>query len=315
LQLTHIVIDRLMGRGKKMDLENITNQDHKEKVVSKPSIFDFTDYSDFLNSYVQAYGKYSHGPYNLKNWALRLGYKSPSSLAMVLGKQRLPTWRMILSFSEDFKLSKQEKKYFELLVEIEKKKKSGADVSVLIKEACKLSGSREYQKINLDQFSVISDWYCYVIKRLVSNRFFVYDLDWIFRALRKKVTKPQIKTAIENLKNVGLLAEDVEKGLVDQKMKIHTGDQIPSAAIRNHHRGMINGALDALEEQTVDERLFQTLTLNINKKERLDEAFDDIRQFINDFNDKYSNEASGDSVYQLNAQLFEHTRKLEEINQ
>ena len=298
-----------------MNLENITNQNHKKKVVSKPSIFDFTDYSDFLNSYVQAYGKYSHGPYNLKNWALRLGYKSPSSLAMVLGKQRLPTWRMIISFSEDFQLTKPEKKYFELLVEIERKKNSGADVSELIKEANKLSGSREYQKINLDQFSVVSDWYCYVIKRLVSNRHFVYDLEWIYRVLRRKISKSQIKVAIDNLKNVGLVKEDPISGLSDEKMKVHTGDQVPSAAIRNHHRGMIAGALDALEEQDVDERIFQSLTLNLNKKERLGEAFEDIRQFINDFNEKYSDEASGDAVYQLNTQLFEHTRNLDQLEQ
>jgi len=81
-----------------MNFENVTNQMNLKKEASKPSIFDFTDYSDFLNSYVQSYGKYSHGPYNLKNWAQRLGYKSPSSLAMVLNKQRLPTLRMVGSF-------------------------------------------------------------------------------------------------------------------------------------------------------------------------------------------------------------------------
>jgi uncharacterized protein (TIGR02147 family) len=262
-----------------------------------------------------AYGKYSHGPYNLKNWALRLGYKSPSSLAMVLNKQRLPTWRMVDSFAQDFELSGGEKKYFELLVEIERKKKNGADVSALMKEASKLSGSREYQKINLDHFSVVSDWYCYVIKRLVSNRFFVNDLDWIFRALRRKVSKAQIKTAIDSLKSIELLAEHPVKGLVDQKMKAHTGDQVPSVAIKNHHRGMINGALDALDEQDVNNRIFQTLTLNLNKKERLSEAFEDIRQFVNEFNDKYSDEATGDAVYQLNMQFFEHTRDLDKINE
>jgi uncharacterized protein (TIGR02147 family) len=234
---------------------------------------------------------------------------------MVLNKQRLPTLRMVGSFCDDFHLTKSEKKYFELLVEIERKKKRGSDVSGLIKEACKLSGSREYQKINLDQFSVVSDWYCYVIKRLVSNRFFANDLEWIYRSLRRKVSKPQIKAAIDNLINVGMLTSDPEKGLIDKKMKTHTGDQVPSAAIKNHHRGMLSGALDALEEQGLDNRVFQSLTLNINKKENLNNAAEDIKQFINEFNEKYSDEVSGDAVYQLNAQLFEHTLNLDKRDQ
>lgn len=276
-----------------------------------PSIFQFSDYGDFLNAYVTLYGKYSHGPYNLKNWAKRLGYKSPSSLTMVLNKQRLPPTRMIHRLAEDFGLSATETKYFELLVEIEKLAKAGKDYSAPLKEAHKLAKKKNYQKINLDEFSIVSDWYCFVIKRLVTCKQFVNDIDWIFRALRKKVSKAQIKDALDKLLATGLL-ESRDGKLVDVRKKLHTGDQRAAVAIKKHHRGMIIHSLDAIEEQSVDERMFQGLTLNMNKKEKLSEAFEDIREFISEFNSKYSNEDNSDSVYQLNIQLFEHTKEVEQ---
>ncbi|MCF8059541.1 MAG: DUF4423 domain-containing protein [Bacteriovoracaceae bacterium] len=290
---------------------SFTNLSQGREPKAKPRLFDFTDYVDFLNAYVGAYGKYSHGPYNLKNWANRLGYRSPSSLAMVLNKQRLPTWKMMVSFSEDFKFSKGERKYFELLVEIERKKQSGLDISELMVEASQLSGMSEVQQINYDQFSVVSDWYCYAIKSLVSNKKFVYDLDWIFKALRRKISKAQIKNAIQNLKNIGLLLDDPVKGIKENPVKTHTGNQVPSAAIKNHHRGMLVQAAQALDEQDVNNRMFQGLTLNINKEEDLKDAFSDITNFVSEFNEKYRNDVTGNAVYQLNMQLFEHTKDLE----
>lgn len=288
--------------------ETSENNETKSRALS---IFQFDDYSDFLNSYVNLFGKYTHGPYNLTNWSKRLGYRSPSSLTMVLNKQRLPPVRMVNRLAEDFKLSASETKYFLLLVEIEKLKLKGKDFSPQLRQAHEISKKKKYQKINLDQFSIVSDWYCFVIKRLVTCKNYIQDLDWIHRALRKKVSKPQIKDALERLSSVGLI-EEVNDRYIDPKKKLHTGDQVATAAIKNHHRGMIGQALEALEEQSVDNRMFQGLTLNMNKREDLNAAFNEVREFITEFNAKYSNESDSDSVYQLNIQLFEHTKELEQ---
>ncbi len=282
-----------------------------EEITSDLSIFQFDDYSEFLHSYVNLYGKYTHGPYNLSNWSKRLGYKSPSSLTMVLNKQRIPPVRMVHRLAEDFKLTPSETKYFLLLVEIERLKSKGKDYSEQLRMAHSISKKKKYIKINLDQFSIVSDWYCFVIKRLVTCKNYIQDIDWIHRSLRKKVSKPQIKDALERLQSVGLI-EEVNGRYIDPKKKLHTGDQVAAVAIKNHHRGMIGQALEALQEQDVDNRMIQGLTLNMNKRENLKEAFEDIREFISEFNAKYSNESDSDSVYQLNIQLFEHTKDVEQ---
>lgn len=288
----------------------VTKSDKVEK-SEELSIFHFDDYAEFLSSYVNIYGKYTHGPYNLTNWSKRLGYKSPSSLTMVLNKQRIPPVRMIHRLAKDFKLTENETKYFELLVEIEKLKQKGKDFSSQLREAHALYAKKKYQKIDLDEFSIISDWYCYVVKRLLSCKTYIQDLDWMHKKLRKKVSKPQIKDALDRLESVGLIKKENER-YVDSRMKIHTGNQVAAAAIRNHHRGMIGQALDALEEQGVDNRIFQGLTMNMDKESDLKDAFNEITEFINNFNAKYSNENQGDSVYQLNIQFFEHSKEIQQ---
>lgn len=281
----------------------------------KVNIFEHSDYSDYLNSYVNRYGRYSHGPFNLKNWANRLGYRSASSLTMILNKTRLPTYKMINAFSEDFKLNRSERRYFELLIELERRKTSGQPIHELLNEIKRISGFSEYQKIDVDKFTVVSDWYCYVIKRLVSLKSFKLDIEWIFNKLRKKVPRKEIKTAIESLEKVGMISFDSQKGFYDHEPKTHTGNDIPSSAIRHHHRGMIERSLEALEEQTIEERFFQSLTLCFDKERDLAPAFEEIQKFVNQFNRKFSKDGAGKSVYQMNIQFFDHTSEEEGIKQ
>ena len=285
----------------------ITTTEGMLETKEKVNIFEFSDYADYLNRYVNRYGRYSHGPFNLKNWANRLGYRSASSLTMILNKTRLPTFKMMNAFAEDFKLNSSERNYFELLVELERRKASGEQLYELINEIKRISGFSEYQKIDIAKFSVISDWYCYVIKRLVSLQDFKLDVEWIFSKLRKKVARKDIKSAIESLEKVGMLTFDSQKGFYDDDPKTHTGNDIPSSAIRHHHKGMIERSLEALEEQTIDERLFQGLTLCIDKERDLNLAFEEIQKFINQFNRKFSKDGVGKSVYQLNVAFFDHT--------
>ena len=50
-------------------------------------------------------------PIALKTWALRLGYKSPRSLGMLLEGKRLPSATMLELLAKDFGLTDLEKRY------------------------------------------------------------------------------------------------------------------------------------------------------------------------------------------------------------
>lgn len=271
----------------------------------KVTIFDFKDYREFLISAGLPDGMYSHTVNNLQNWAKRLGYKSPSSLTMVLKGQRFPSQDMARALTKDLKLNKKEEKYFKLLIQLEKSIAQDKDHAQVLDELNKITKTENSFKISLTEFNMISDWYHIVIKQLIATNDFLYDINWIHRRLRKHVSPNQIRNSIKDLIELGLVEETKDGSLKVVKQGFITTNDIPSNAIRNHHSGMITQALKSINEQDVNERQLSGNTLKI-KKENLPEAKTAIFEFLKEFNSKFGTDESSD-LYQLNIQLFSHT--------
>jgi len=282
----------------------------KVKSKTKISVFDFRDFKDYLNAVGFPDGNYNHQSNTLTKWAKRLGYRSPSSLTMVLNGQRLPSQEMVRTLIDDLKLQGKEKEYFELLVELgrlQKRKKSSDSV---LSRLNKLNNKTEYFQIDMSQFNTISKWYYLVIKQLVSAPDFIEDIDWIVKKLRRKVTAAQVKKALTDLETLGFIKR-LDGKIIKSEQATVTSNDIPSSAIKEHHTGMMQMAAEALYEQPIEKRQISSLTFKMNAQ-KLVQAKEELMNFLKDFNEKYSDSLASE-VYQLNLQLFSHTR--EEIEQ
>ena len=282
----------------------------KVKSKTKISVFDFRDFKDYLNAVGFPDGNYNHQSNTLTKWAKRLGYRSPSSLTMVLNGQRLPSQEMVRTLIDDLKLQGKEKEYFELLVEhgrLQKRKKSSDSV---LSRLNKLNNRTEYFQIDMSHFNTISKWYYLVIKQLVSAPDFIEDIDWIVKKLRRKVTAAQVKKALTDLETLGFIKR-LDGKIIKSEQATVTSNDIPSSAIKEHHTGMMQMAAEALYEQPIEKRQISSLTFKMNAQ-KLVQAKEELMNFLKDFNEKYSDGLASE-VYQLNLQLFSHTR--EEIEQ
>lgn len=279
-----------------------------KETVEQPriSLFDFDDYRDYLVKVGMPDGLYSHTSNNLQSWALRLGYKSPSSLTMVIKGQRSPSFEMINALAEDLSMDMKEKQYLMLLVQLEKANKKKKDTKEILEKIAELNAGSNSISLGLKEFSAISEWYFLAIKQLISTPNFVEDEDWIFKKLRKKVTPSQIKNALNIMMEMETIGRDENGKLVVLKEGLLTTNDVPSSAIKRHHFGMINRALEAIEEQSVKERQVTSVTMKV-KPEDVDAAKKYIFDFIKDFNEKFST-TEADDLYQLNMQFFRHTR-------
>lgn len=275
----------------------------------KANIFDFQNYREFLLAAGLPDGMYSHTSNNLKNWAKRLGYRSPSSLTMVIKGQRVASPNMVDALIEDLKLTKREGKHLKLLVELEKSQREGKDATNILKELARLSTQEKSFKISLHEFNAISDWHSIVIKQLIDTPDFIYDLEWIHRRLRRKVSISQIKTTIEALLDLELVKKTKDGGLVPLKKGFVTPNDIPSNAIKNHHEGMVIQGLKAIREQEPAQRQIVGNTLKVDE-ENLPEAKEAIFDFVKEFNERFSSGKSS-NLYQLNIQFFTHTANIE----
>lgn len=280
--------------------------------MEKLSVLHFENYLDYLNYIVSPVSQVENRPKTLELWAKRLGYKSPSSLSMVIKGQRLPSHDLVVAMAFDLDLSEEEGRYLQLLVQLEKEKRKKKDVSRTLEFLKKIKKHKSYNNIDLAEFEYISQWYFLAIKNLVATKWFVEDYDWIAKQLKGKITATTARDATIKMIQIGVLIRNENGHLCWPNEGISTGNDIPSAAIRNHHKEMMTRASEALEEVDIELRQLSSLTLAVSS-EKITEAKGKILAFFNEFNDQYAVQAGGDHVYQLNIQFFPHALKGEVI--
>lgn len=118
--------------------------------------------------------------------------------------------------------------------------------------------AKAYEAIDDDVFSVIADWYYFAVLQLAQLPGTEADATAI--GARLAIQPWQAQNAIDRLADLGMLR--VRDGYLEQvsdKMP-STRLDIPSAAVRKHHRGMLEELGRRLESTPVPERDFTTVT-------------------------------------------------------
>ena len=279
------------------------------------TIYSFSDPVDFLNHAItSASSGKKRAAWSQKAWAKRLGYQSDRSLGMILKRQRSLTPKMVAAIGKSLKLDPREFRYFDLLVKRDGFHRQGVDSSLIDRELQEILSkvpARQEPVLTVDEraFAAIARWYHLPIKELIGTPGFKNSFDWIRRRLRDKVTDSQITDAFKNLLSIGAIREDSARGyvMVDEA-NIRKRDDIPSIAVRQHHAQMLQRAVEALNEQTLEEREYQSWTIRIDP-ERIGELKELLRAFAKDINSRFDDRSS-ERVFQLNLQLFEHTKDL-----
>lgn len=274
--------------------------------MNEPSIYNFVNFAEYLRSAAHQYLKRSERPFTAKRWAERLGYRSPQALTMVLTGKRLPSSEMIFKLADDLNLQASEKRYFELLVHLEKFRRAGKSVKSIVQDLEALNANfSKQQPLDAATFSYISDWYHLIIEQLVGTPNFREDAAWLRARLRDKVSEQEARAALKTLERLGLLLRDDTGGLVRAQKGLATDIDVPSSAVRSHHKQMMLRAAEALDEQKVDEREMISHGLRFDRS-RLAEAKAELRKFRDAFNERFYSECSND-IFQLNLQFFSHT--------
>ena len=174
-------------------------------------------------------------------------------------------------------------------------------------ELARLAASHYRQEVlPADVVPYISRWYHVVLKQVVSPLKAPPNIDWLYVKLRKKIPREKIQASLQRLLRLRLFRVDPDSGRwIPEKGNIQTPSGIPSSAIRMHHREMLRRAMDSLEEDSVDEREFTTLTFRASP-ESIRQMKKRILEFRESFDQEFE-ELSSTEVFQLNVQLFRHT--------
>jgi len=166
-------------------------------------------------------------------------------------------------------------------------------------------GGGPFHKISIDTFELLSDWVHYAILSLLELPDSRLNSRWIARRLG--VSELQARLAIERLKRLHLIARINGKWKQSSQPLIVEND-VPSLAIKRHHRHILQKADEALDTTTFKERDFSATTFTADPK-NVPFAMQKIRAFRRKLVAELEKMGRPSEVYQIAVQLFPISRK------
>lgn len=214
---------------------------------------------------------------------------SPSQLSGIINKKKKISPSQALKIIQKLNLSEQDS--MELL----------ADVHPELKNA--LNRKMELHQLTTDEFSLISNWIHFAILSLSYFKDNQANSKWIAEKLN--IQEDEVEPAFKRLEKLGFL-EVRGNGFYQSTKPLTTTTDIPSEAIRSHHRQNLEQAIKNLELVDVSEREYSSITLPIHFKD-LEKA----KKMITEFKKKIYKELNCDDptdVYTLSIQMFPLTK-------
>jgi uncharacterized protein (TIGR02147 family) len=167
---------------------------------------------------------------------------------------------------------------------------------------------RELADLSEQQFAVIADWYHLAILDLVTTTKFKSDPKWI--AKRLSLRPFEVEMALERLLKLGLLKR-VGPHLVKVRKQMDFPTKHSVTAVREHHRQMMErakGQLAMTDQKSFESRMISSITFAADSS-RLEAARKKVLDFQHELANFLSAGEECDEVFQLNVQLFPHTKE------
>lgn len=161
--------------------------------------------------------------------------------------------------------------------------------------------SQSQSTISMDTFNVISEWFHYGLMALIETKFFINDTEWM--ASQLGIKKIQVEEALERLLRLDMILKDEEGNLSVEQSFTLDSQLVSQKALRQYHEQLISKALNALMEQTVQERFVYSSVFAVDTN-----SLSDLKKYIEKLHHTSDATAAAhenkNAVYGLSTQLF-----------
>jgi uncharacterized protein (TIGR02147 family) len=158
--------------------------------------------------------------------------------------------------------------------------------------------------LDLDAFSIISDWYHFAILSLVKLPNAESDSRWIARQIG--INPVEARLAVERLLRVGLLVEKNGKWK-RSKTAIQIDNRQSTTATRKFQTQLTHRSLESLENDSLDRRDHTSVTFPMDAKS-MGKARDRITKFRHELCAEFESIGNDSDVYTMTVQLFPLTK-------
>lgn len=272
---------------------------------SKPDIFEYLDYRAFLIDVYES-AKSRGTAMSYRYLSRRAGFSSPNFIKLVMDGKRNLGDESIQAVAGAIDLNGEEAEFFAALVRFDQAQTS-EQKNEAYQEVAASRRFRSARRIDHEMFEYLSHWYYPAIREMAARKDFVLDAAWISKHLWPRVPVKSVRKAIVTLTELGLLVPDEEGGATRGEPSLTTGHEVGSLAIGNFHRQMMSCAADSIESVDREMRDISALTVCV-PGDLVQELKSEIHRFRERMLEICDSQQDGDTVYQMNIQLFPLTK-------
>jgi uncharacterized protein (TIGR02147 family) len=248
----------------------------------------------------------AHNPlYSLRAFARDLSVSAPQLSLVLAGKKGLSVAKA-KRIAKALGMREREAEHFRTLIECEHARSKAARTAARARLA-QLSVPENSVRLQQDAFRTVSDWYHFAILQLMRLAEWREDLQWI--ASRLGINEQEVPMALGRLERLELIQRSAKTGkLVLVSETLFTTDGVPSDALRKFHKQVLDKAAQALVEQPLERRYFNSTIAAVAVKD-IPRAKARIKDFHQSFMNEFSENPASDRVYCLAVQLFDLTQE------
>lgn len=238
---------------------------------------------------------------SLRAFAKTLGVQS-SFLSMVLNGKRDLSEETALQIAERLKLDADETRKFNLLVRLEKAFSSTQREQILEDLGKVDPRTQGFRDLALDQFKVIAEWYHLPLQILVD----LDGFDWSEEAAARMlgISIHQVREALERLDALELIEWTPGERPRKAEGRVFVESPLQNEALRRYHTQMLEKAIQALQDQTPEQRLTRTLNLALDEKQ-YQKARTVLQAAVQQLSEIAEARAKRKKLYHLNVNLFD----------
>lgn len=239
--------------------------------------------------------------------AKRAGFRSPSTLSMILSGQRTLSLKSAEKIADAITLRGRRRSLL-LAYARQSSAKTSTERRAAEEAVLKIKSISSEFALRPEQFSFLAHWY-YPVLCALAGKEGLPGSDQLAKALGRGLRTSEIDRAIEDLAKLGLLRKNENGKWVQDHYALTTPDEVRDFAARKYHRNMNALAGEALD-LPLEKREFNGLTIRISKDQLFD-VKEKVRRFRSELNELLSASENSGEVYQVNLQIFPLTDGLE----
>ena len=272
------------------------------------NIYNFSDYREFLKDRYRQLKE--HDPlFSFRYFSKQAGFGSPNYLKLVMDGKRNLSAEAIGKFAKGLRLDAHETEYFRYMVEYNQcdhaQKKQ-------VYEA-KLMYLRELFKVKTlipELYDYYHDWYHAAIREMIKSGTVKNDPVVIGRSLVPAISEEEARSSVELLKRLNFITDN-NGNLESASTEVDSTSS--EMAQKIHYEQMAELAAQSLYTQGPETQDFESVTLSLPQN-KVAELKEKIKELVANLGGSSNGANPGDSIFQLNVQLFALTRSDEEAS-